>query len=82
MLSRRRAEAAACTAVVLSLFFVTIVLQYRIIPCFASAIIACPLLVKVAERLVAGPGNGWASRVFFTDNGSTATEVAIKMGFR
>lgn len=29
-----------------------------------------------------GPGRGWASRVFFTDNGSTATEVAIKMGFR
>ena len=38
--------------------------------------------VQVAERLVEGPGRGWASRVFFTDNGSTATEVAIKMGFR
>lgn len=37
---------------------------------------------KVAERLVNGPGRGWASRVFYTDNGSTATEVAIKMGFR
>ncbi|CAN0294598.1 unnamed protein product, partial [Ectocarpus sp. 8 AP-2014] len=38
--------------------------------------------LEVAERLVEGPGRGWASRVFFTDNGSTATEVAIKMGFR
>lgn len=38
--------------------------------------------VKVAERLINGPGRGWASRVFYTDNGSTATEVGIKMGFR
>ncbi|CAM9536742.1 unnamed protein product [Pylaiella littoralis] len=38
--------------------------------------------LEVAERLLEGPGRGWASRVFFTDNGSTATEVAIKMGFR
>ncbi|CAN0063269.1 unnamed protein product, partial [Hapterophycus canaliculatus] len=38
--------------------------------------------LEVAERLVEGPGKGWASRVFFTDNGSTATEVGIKMGFR
>eukprot|EP00903_Cladosiphon_okamuranus_P015221 g14067.t1 len=38
--------------------------------------------LEVAERLVEGPGRDWASRVFFTDNGSTATEVAIKMGFR
>lgn len=37
---------------------------------------------QVAERLLEGPGRDWASRVFFTDNGSTATEVAIKMGFR
>lgn len=40
------------------------------------------MLSKVAERLVRGPGKGWASRVFYTDNGSTATEVGIKMGFR
>lgn len=38
--------------------------------------------MQVAERLLEGPGRDWASRVFFTDNGSTATEVAIKMGFR
>eukprot|EP00752_Nemacystus_decipiens_P005181 g4701.t1 len=38
--------------------------------------------LEVAERLLEGPGRDWASRVFFTDNGSTATEVAIKMGFR
>lgn len=25
---------------------------------------------------------GWASRVYFSDNGSTAIEIAIKMGFR
>ena len=29
-----------------------------------------------------GPGKGWASRVFFTDDGSTAVEVAIKMGMK
>ncbi|CAM9640842.1 unnamed protein product, partial [Ascophyllum nodosum] len=38
--------------------------------------------LEVAEKLVRGPGRGWASRVFYTDNGSTATEVGIKMGFR
>ena len=40
---------------------------------------------KLAETLVnsdLGPGKGWASRVFFTDDGSTAMEVAIKMGMR
>lgn len=25
---------------------------------------------------------GWASRVFFSDNGSTAIEIALKMAFR
>lgn len=25
---------------------------------------------------------GWASRVYFSDNGSTAIEIAIKMAFR
>ena len=27
-------------------------------------------------------GAGWATRVFFSDNGSTANEVALKMAFR
>ena len=29
-----------------------------------------------------GPGAGWASRVFFSDNGSTAVEVGVKMALR
>ena len=39
----------------------------------------------LSDRLVnspSGPGYGWASRVFFTDDGSTAMEVAIKMGMK
>jgi len=39
----------------------------------------------LADRLLhskSGPGRDWASRVFFTDDGSTAMEVAIKMGMR
>mmetsp|Transcript_13551 Transcript_13551/g.25434 ORF Transcript_13551/g.25434 Transcript_13551/m.25434 type:complete len:530 (-) Transcript_13551:109-1698(-) len=39
----------------------------------------------LADRLIhskSGPGRGWASRVFFTDDGSTAMEVAIKMGMK
>ncbi|KAI6129904.1 pyridoxal phosphate-dependent transferase [Pisolithus croceorrhizus] len=39
--------------------------------------------LKLAERLVnEGPGKGWASRAFFSDNGSTGTEVALKMALR
>ncbi|KAF8896527.1 onanonoxo-7-onima-8-eninoihtemlysoneda [Infundibulicybe gibba] len=39
--------------------------------------------LKLAERLVHdGPGKGWASRAFFSDNGSTAMEVALKMALR
>ncbi|KAI5998832.1 pyridoxal phosphate-dependent transferase [Pisolithus albus] len=37
----------------------------------------------LAEHLVnEGPGKGWASRAFFSDNGSTGTEVALKMALR
>lgn len=39
--------------------------------------------LKLAERLVhKGPGKGWASRAFFSDNGSTGMEVALKMALR
>lgn len=41
--------------------------------------------VALADRLLhskSGPGRDWASRVFFTDDGSTAMEVAIKMGMK
>ena len=38
----------------------------------------------LAERLLTtrGIGAGWASRVFFSDNGSTGMEVAVKMALR
>lgn len=42
----------------------------------------------LAERLIAdgspniGPGSGWANKVFFSDDGSTGTEVALKMAMR
>lgn len=39
--------------------------------------------LNLAERLVRdGPGKGWASRAFFSDNGSTGMEVALKMALR
>lgn len=39
--------------------------------------------LKLAERLVNdGPGKGWASRAFISDNGSTGMEVALKMALR
>lgn len=36
----------------------------------------------LCRRLLAGAGRGWASRVFFSDDGSTAMEIAFKMAFR
>ncbi|KIY53797.1 PLP-dependent transferase [Fistulina hepatica ATCC 64428] len=39
--------------------------------------------LRLAERLVQkGPGKGWASRAFFSDDGATAMEVALKMALR
>jgi dethiobiotin synthetase/adenosylmethionine--8-amino-7-oxononanoate aminotransferase len=38
--------------------------------------------LELAQRAVDLVGKGWASRAFFTDNGSTAVEVALKMAFR
>ncbi|KAI0833714.1 onanonoxo-7-onima-8-eninoihtemlysoneda [Trametes gibbosa] len=39
--------------------------------------------LKLAERLINdGPGQGWASRAFYSDDGSTGMEVAIKMALR
>ncbi|KAH9846235.1 onanonoxo-7-onima-8-eninoihtemlysoneda [Lenzites betulinus] len=39
--------------------------------------------LKLAERLINdGPGRGWASRAFYSDDGSTGMEVAIKMALR
>ena len=39
--------------------------------------------LRLAERLIQdGPGKGWASRAFISDNGSTGMEVAIKMALR
>lgn len=38
--------------------------------------------LDVAQQLIREVGKGWASRAFFSDNGSTAVEVALKMAFR
>jgi hypothetical protein len=35
-----------------------------------------------AWMLQNGPGRGWAARVFYSDDGSTAMEVAVKMAMR
>lgn len=37
---------------------------------------------ELAQSLLNSVGQGWAERVFFSDNGSTAVEVALKMAFR
>ncbi|TXG61009.1 hypothetical protein EZV62_012372 [Acer yangbiense] len=38
--------------------------------------------LECAELLLDGVGKGWASRAYFSDNGSTAIEIALKMAFR
>lgn len=38
--------------------------------------------LECAELLLDSVGKGWASRVYFSDNGSTAIEIALKMAFR
>nr|XP_019042998.1 dethiobiotin synthase [Kwoniella bestiolae CBS 10118]OCF21928.1 dethiobiotin synthase [Kwoniella bestiolae CBS 10118] len=38
--------------------------------------------LKLAEKLKATVGKGWAERVFYSDNGSTGIEVALKMALR
>lgn len=37
---------------------------------------------RLSERLLQTVGKSWASRVYFSDDGSTAVEVALKMAFR
>ncbi|GAA6050949.1 hypothetical protein JCM3770_005338 [Rhodotorula araucariae] len=38
--------------------------------------------LTLAEKLLASVGAGWASRVFYSDDGSTGMEVALKMALR
>jgi len=38
--------------------------------------------LDLAEKLLSTVGKGWASRVFYSDNGSTGIEVALKMALR
>ncbi|XP_061361684.1 bifunctional dethiobiotin synthetase/7,8-diamino-pelargonic acid aminotransferase, mitochondrial [Gastrolobium bilobum] len=38
--------------------------------------------LNCSELLLEGVGKGWASRAYFSDNGSTAIEIALKMAFR
>ncbi|ORY21589.1 adenosylmethionine-8-amino-7-oxononanoate transaminase [Naematelia encephala] len=38
--------------------------------------------LNLAEKLIETVGENWAERVFYSDNGSTAMEVALKMAIR
>ncbi|KAI0069964.1 PLP-dependent transferase [Panus rudis PR-1116 ss-1] len=41
-----------------------------------------PALTLAEQLIQSGPGKGWANKVFFSDDGSTGMEVAIKMALR
>lgn len=47
---------------------------------FAKAVNSPAL--HLAKRMLSGPGKDWATRVFYSDNGSTAIEVGLKMALR
>ncbi|KAH8825137.1 PLP-dependent transferase [Flagelloscypha sp. PMI_526] len=50
---------------------------------FAAARASGRYALRLSETLLNdGPGKGWASRVFFSDDGSTGMEVALKMALR
>ncbi|KAF1323053.1 Dethiobiotin synthase, partial [Globisporangium splendens] len=38
--------------------------------------------LQLSEKLLESVGKAWASRVYFSDDGSTAVEVGLKMAFR
>ncbi|GAA5946239.1 hypothetical protein JCM3765_000164 [Sporobolomyces pararoseus] len=38
--------------------------------------------LNLSEKLLSTVGKGWANRIFFSDNGSTGMEVALKMALR
>ena len=38
--------------------------------------------LELADKLLQGPGRGWAQRVFYSDDGSTAVEIGLKMALR
>jgi len=38
--------------------------------------------LELAEKLIGTVGKDWASRVFYSDNGSTGIEVGLKMALR
>lgn len=39
-------------------------------------------VLEFSELLLDSVGKGWAARTYFSDNGSTAVEIALKMAFR